>query len=93
VEIYLTGTGQTNPAGVDGQVYTGIAPCVLPYTLTLGGQTVHGEYCGGVPGQIPGLTQINVPVPSGLTTGLAPLTVQVGGVNAQSGVTIAVSGH
>jgi len=93
VEIFLTGTGQTNPPGVDGQPYSGLAYCVLPVTLTVGGQTIAPQYCGGVPGIIPGLTQINIPIPSGLTAGLVPVTVQFGGVAAQSGVTIAVSGH
>lgn len=93
VEIYLTGAGQTSPSGVDGQAYTGTASCVLPVTVTVGGKTAPTNYCGGVPGQIPGLTQINVAIPTGLTAGLAPVTVQLGGVSAQSGVTIAVSGQ
>jgi uncharacterized protein (TIGR03437 family) len=93
VEIYLTGTGPTNPAGVDGQPYAGLAPCALPVTVTIGGQSVTPQYCGGVPGVIPGLTQINLPIPAGLTAGLVPVTVKFGGVSAQSGVTIAVSGH
>jgi uncharacterized protein (TIGR03437 family) len=63
VEIYLTGAGQTSPAGVDGQPYAGPAPCVLPVKVTIGGVSESPQYCGGVPGQIAGLTQINVPVP------------------------------
>jgi uncharacterized protein (TIGR03437 family) len=93
VEIFLTGTGQTNPAGVDGQPYTGLANCVLSAAVTVGGKSVTPQYCGGVPGEIPGLTQINLQIPSGLTAGLVPVTVQFAGVSAQSGVTIAVSGH
>jgi uncharacterized protein (TIGR03437 family) len=61
--------------------------------VTIGGVSESPQYCGGVPGQIAGLTQINVPVPTGLTAGLVPVTVTVGGVSAQSGVTVAVSGH
>ena len=93
VEIYLTGTGPTNPAGVDGQPYTVLAGCALPVAVTIGGQSVTPQYCGGVPGVIPGLTQINLQIPTGLTAGLVPVTVKFGGVSAQSGVTIAVSGH
>ena len=93
VEIYLTGAGQTSPAGVDGQPYAGLASCNLAVTVTVGGTSEPPQYCGGVPGVIPGLTQINVPIPSGLPAGLVPVSVQVGGVNTQSGVTIAVSGH
>ena len=93
VEVYLTGMGQTNPAGVDGQAYSGTASCVLSVTATVGGQNAPVQYCGGVPGVIPGLTQLNVQIPTGLTAGLAPLIVQLSGVRAQSGVTLAVSGH
>jgi uncharacterized protein (TIGR03437 family) len=93
IEIYVTGAGQTSPAGVDGQPYAGPASCVLPVKVTIGGVSESPQYCGGVPGQIAGLTQINVPVPAGLSPGLVPVTVTVGGVSAQSGVTVAVSGH
>jgi uncharacterized protein (TIGR03437 family) len=93
VEIYLTGAGQTSPAGVDGQPYAGMAPCTLPSSITIGTVTESPQYCGGVPGQIAGLTQINVPIPKGLPAGLVPISVTVGGVSTQPGVTIAVSGH
>jgi uncharacterized protein (TIGR03437 family) len=93
IELYVTGAGQTSPAGVDGQPYAGPAACVLPVKVTIGGVSESPQYCGGVPGQIAGLTQINVPVPTGLTAGPVPVTVTVGGVSAQSGVTVAVSGH
>ena len=93
VELYLTGTGQTSPAGVDGQPYAGVASCALsPVTVTIGGKSVTPQYCGGVPGVIPGLTQINVQIPSGLTAGLVPVTAQFAGVSSQPNVTIAVSG-
>jgi uncharacterized protein (TIGR03437 family) len=93
VEIYLTGAGQTSPAGADGQPYAGPASCVLPVSVTIGGDTLSPQYCGGVPGEIAGLTQINVQIPSGLTAGLVPISVKVGGATTPPGVTIAVSGH
>jgi len=93
VEIYLTGAGQTSPAGVDGQPYAGPAPCILSSSITIGSSTESPQYCGGVPGQIAGLTQINVPIPKGLPAGPVPISVTVGGVTTQPGVTIAVSGH
>ena len=93
VEIYVTGAGQTSPAGVDGMPYGGPANCTQSSSVTVGGVTVVPQYCGGVPGQIAGLTQLNVPIPTGLTAGLAPVTVKIGNVSAQPGVTIAVSGH
>jgi len=93
VELFVTGAGQTSPAGVDGQPYAGPAPCTLPAIVTVGGVSGPPQYCGGVPGQIAGLTQINVQIPTGLTAGLVPVSVKIGGVTAQPGVTIAVSGH
>jgi uncharacterized protein (TIGR03437 family) len=93
IEIYVTGAGQTSPAGVDGQPYAGLANCTLKASVTIGGVTESPQYCGGVPGQIAGLTQINVPVPVGLPAGNVPISVTIGGVTAQSGVTVAVSGH
>jgi trimeric autotransporter adhesin len=93
VELYVTGAGQTSPPGVDGQPYAGLATCNLPVTVTVGTVSGPPQYCGGVPGQIAGLTQINVLIPSGLTAGNVPVSVTIGGVTAQSGVTIAVSGH
>jgi uncharacterized protein (TIGR03437 family) len=93
VELYLTGTGPTTPASVDGQPYAALARCVQTATVTIGGQNAPVQYCGGVIGVIPGLTQINVQVPAGLAAGLASVTVQMGSVSAQSGVTVAVSGH
>jgi uncharacterized protein (TIGR03437 family) len=93
VEIYLTGAGQTSPAGVDGQPYAGLASCALPVSVTIGGISEAPQYCGGVPGEIAGLTQVNVPIPTGLSAGLVPVSVTVGGVSTQPGVTIAVSGH
>jgi uncharacterized protein (TIGR03437 family) len=93
VELYLTGGGQTTPAGVDGQPYAGPANCNLPVKVTIGGIAESPQYCGGVPGEIPGLTQVNVPIPTGLPAGLVPISVTVGGVTSQPGVTVAVSGH
>jgi len=93
VELYLTGAGQTSPAGVDGQPYAGLAACALSSNVTLGGKSITPQYCGGIPGVIPGVTQVNVLIPSGLPAGLVPVSVQVGGVSTQTGVTIAVSGH
>jgi uncharacterized protein (TIGR03437 family) len=93
VELFLTGTGQTNPPSVDGQPTPDANEMVaLPVTVTIGGKSVTPSYAGGAPGIVAGLTQVNVQIPSGLPAGEVPITVQVGGVPAQAGVTIAVSG-
>jgi len=93
VELYLTGTGQTSPPSVDGQVTPNAKELVVAnVTVTIGGKTVTPSYAGGAPGSVAGLTQVNVQIPSGLAAGAVPVSVQVGSVSTQPGVTIAVSG-
>ena len=94
ISLYLTGEGQTSPAGTDGKL-ANAAPFpkpVLPVTATIGGQPAVVSYYGAAPTAVAGLMQVNVQIPSGVTAGPAvPLTVTVGTVPAQSAVTIAVS--
>src|SRR5271157_293376 len=93
VELYLTGTGQTSPPSVDGQVTPNVNELVAAnVTVTIGGKTVTPSFAGGAPGSVAGLTQVNVQIPSGLAAGAVPVSVQVGSVATQPGVTIAVSG-
>ncbi len=93
VELFLTGTGQTKPPGVDGQLTPDANELVAAsVTVTIGGKTLTAQYAGGAPGIVAGLTQVNVQIPSGLTAGAVPVSVQVGSVSTQPGVTIAVSG-
>jgi uncharacterized protein (TIGR03437 family) len=92
VFLYLTGAGQTNPPGTDGQL--GAVPLPLlnfPVTATIGGQSVTPSYAGGAPGVVAGVTQVNLTIPSGLTAGAVPIQLSVGGANTQNGTTIWVS--
>jgi uncharacterized protein (TIGR03437 family) len=92
ISLWLTGAGQTNPAGVDG--LPGAAPLPQPaaaVTVTIGGQSVTPQYAGQAPVAVAGVMQINAPIPSGIQAGNAvPVVVQVGGVSTQAGVTVAV---
>src|SRR5665213_440080 len=94
VSVYLTGEGQTSPGGTDGKIASA-APYpmpVLPVTATVGGQTATVAYAGAAPTSVAGLMQVNIQIPAGVQTGAAvPVTVSVGGIAAQSGVTLAVS--
>jgi uncharacterized protein (TIGR03437 family) len=92
VELFVTGTGPTSPAGVDGQPNPANTPCALPVAVSIGGKSVQPQFCGGPQGVIPGLTQVNVQIPAGLAAGLVPVSIQFGGVSTQPGVTVAVSG-
>jgi uncharacterized protein (TIGR03437 family) len=91
VVLYATGEGQTNPNGVNGK------PAAVPYpkplagvSLRIGGYPAEILYAGAAPGYA-GLMQINARVPSGYAgSGVLPVTLTVGGIPSQSGVTMAV---
>src|SRR5208283_4060841 len=60
ISLWLTGAGQTNPAGVDGQ--PGAAPLPQPAAavgVTIGGQVAVVEYAGQAPDAVAGVMQIN----------------------------------
>jgi uncharacterized protein (TIGR03437 family) len=98
IVIYLTGEGQTLPAGVTGKVTTvstassgPLTPQpVQPLVVTVGGRPAAVTFFGEAPGMVSGAMQINALIPDGLPAGNLPLTVSLGGVNSQSGVTVAV---
>jgi uncharacterized protein (TIGR03437 family) len=93
VSLYISGAGQTSPAGTDGQIANS-APypqTVQPVTAQIGGLSAIVTYAGVTPTVVQGLTQVNVQVPMGIQPGSAvPIAIQVGGISAQSGVTLAV---
>lgn len=90
VSIYITGGGQTDPALTTGSVATGLR-FIRNLTVTIAGRTLTPEYAGAAPTFTAGLYQINVRLPDDIQRGLAvPLTVNIGGVNSQPGVTMAI---
>ncbi len=93
VTLYGTGFGDTNPLVPTGQLATGAAPLTNPITVTIGGTTLSPqdvEYAGASPGAVCGLYQFNVRVPSSTPNGDIAVTISIGGVQTQSGVTIPV---
>ncbi len=92
VVLYGTGEGQTNPAGVDGQLALTVFPKpVLPVFVSFGGRRVDSlEYWGALPGVVAGVLQINVRLPEDSPSGDVPVTVTVGTATSQSGLTVAV---
>jgi uncharacterized protein (TIGR03437 family) len=66
---------------------------ILKVTAIVAGQAAAGVTAAGAPGNIAGVIQVTLQVPSGIPAGAAlPVSVQVGGVSTQTGVTIAVGG-
>lgn len=100
VSLYLTGEGNYNPSPLAGITNTGYIipvgltplPQISPLpTVNIGGvdASLGVSYAGVVPGSIIGVLQINVVVPLGSATGATvPVTVTIGGVAAQSNVTL-----
>jgi uncharacterized protein (TIGR03437 family) len=64
----------------------------LPVSVTIGGVPAQQvPYSGAAPGEIAGLTQIDVLVPAGVTPGLSvPVVVQIGTWQSQASLTITV---
>jgi uncharacterized protein (TIGR03437 family) len=78
--IYLTGLGQTNPAGTTGYPAPGnpLSNALTATQVSLGGMNLPVTYAGLAPGEV-GVNQINVSVPGGTPTGLSmPLTINQG---------------
>ena len=98
ISFFVTGGGQTSPAGVDGTVATApLARQAIPLAVQISGSLVgdpyYVQYVGAAPGEIAGVTQINFQIPPGITTGSAvSFGIVVGNTSpSQPGVTIAVS--
>jgi len=92
VQLYVTGVGQTTPAGTDGAINTTPLPSANGVKVTIGGQNATVNFAGGAPGSVQGVIQVNALIPSGITVGNAvPVLVQVGISNSQPGVTLAIS--
>jgi uncharacterized protein (TIGR03437 family) len=90
--IYATGEGQTAPPGQDGLFSsTTIPKPVAPVSVTIGGvPQTNILYAGAIPGEPPGVLQVNIVVADGTPSGVQPLMLQVGTVNSQSGMTVVV---
>ena len=95
VSIYATGEGVTTPPGMDGRVSstagTPLPKVAAACSATIGGEPATVAYCGEAPDLTAGLLQVNVLVPESVAPGSAvPVTITVGGVTSQTGVTLAV---
>ena len=92
LQVFATGAGQTDPAGVDGQL-AGDDPSIPVATVTaqIAGVDAPVEYAGSSSGLVAGVLQVNVQIPPGVPTGDAvPLTLKIGGNFSQQGVTVAI---
>ena len=94
--VYLTGEGQTSPAGVTGKVTTvsstpPLTPGpLLPIAVTVGGQPATFTFAGEAPGFVSGVMQLNVVIPTNISTGDQPIVVTIGSNSSQTGVTVSL---
>jgi uncharacterized protein (TIGR03437 family) len=97
VQVWMTGEGQTSPAGVTGSVTCSsgcattsqIPKPLLPVTATVGGQPATVSFYGEAPGLVAGVMQVNLFIPPNTPSGAVSLSVTVGS-STQAGITIAV---
>jgi uncharacterized protein (TIGR03437 family) len=101
ISIYLTGEGQTSPAGVTGSVTcSSHNPCssvsqipvpLLPVAVRIDNQPAAITFAGNAPTFVAGLMQLNAVIPTTVPdTGAVPLQVTIGSVNSQTGITVFV---
>jgi uncharacterized protein (TIGR03437 family) len=97
IAVFGTGGGLTSPQGVTGtvtptnQLYplANWTPGSNVVTAMLGGKPATVTFAGAAPGEITGVIQINLIVPTGLTPGNQTLVITINGVETQANVTIA----
>jgi len=92
VVLYATGAGAMS--SVISNQLTPASPAVTPtgsVTVTIDGQVAALNYAVAPPGSVPGVLEISAIVPATATAGAAiPVVVNIGGVDSQSGVTMAI---
>jgi len=85
VQLFANGLGPLNnqPATGDPAVVSPLATCKSTPVVVIGSKNATVGFCGLAPG-FPGLYQVNVTVPTGLTPGTNPITVAIGGQTSKS---------
>jgi uncharacterized protein (TIGR03437 family) len=93
VTLWGTGFGDFMQPIPAGQLATVADPLANPITVTIGTTTLSSAdvlYAGASPGSIGGLYQFNVRIPASTPNGATPVTITIGGVSTQTGLTIPV---
>lgn len=85
VTVYFTGTGPVSPAVADGVAPPKGTPAQVTSTATatIGSATAQVTFAGLAPGFV-GLGQMDIVIPSGLSSGTHTLTLSIAGENSNS---------
>jgi len=96
VVLFLTGEGQTSPAGASGAI-TVVSPTppltpapIASVAVLINGQSATVAFAGEAPGFISGVLQLNVIIPLTISPGTVPIQVSVGGKSSPNVVTVSV---
>ena len=92
VTLYGTGFGPTNPFYMPGQFSIGQAVLLQPVTVTIAGITLAAEdvlYAGLSP-DAPGFYQFNLRIPGSVPDGAVSVSMSIGNLQTQAGVTIPI---
>jgi uncharacterized protein (TIGR03437 family) len=96
VVLFITGEGQISPPGVSGKITTlSSTPPLTPtpmaaVSVLINGQAAFVAFHGEAPGLVSGVMQLNVQVPTTISSGNVPIQVSVGGKSTPNVVTVSV---
>jgi uncharacterized protein (TIGR03437 family) len=92
IAVFMTGGGQTSPASTTGTVTPGGTTLYRvqgTVSATINGVNAPVQFAGAAPGEVTGVIQVNLLVPTGVSGSALPLTITINGSTA-SGPTVAV---
>jgi uncharacterized protein (TIGR03437 family) len=93
IVLYGTGEGQTDPAGVNGQLALSVYPKPkTPITAKINGIPSEVQYFGAAPTLVAGVLQVNVKIPPGVPDGNATVELFEGSNQSPATITVAVKG-
>ena len=92
IMVYITGEGETVPAGVTGKITTAdsMPGPLLPVAVRVGGIPATATFAGEAPFFVSGIMQINVKIPENAPSGDVPLVISIGTSSTQTGVTVRI---
>jgi uncharacterized protein (TIGR03437 family) len=94
IAVFMTGGGQTSPPSATGTITpVGTTLYNLPagsVKATIGGLNATVQFAGAAPGEVTGVIQVNLTVPTGVTGNALPLVITINGVSSPAGTTVAV---
>jgi uncharacterized protein (TIGR03437 family) len=91
ITVYITGEGQTIPAGIDGLIARSTPPqLALAVTVSIGDRPAQVTYSGGAGALSAGVAVVAAIIPNDVTGPAVPIQVTIGSAKSQAGVTIAV---